>query len=89
VNVNGTGAANAQSIHVHETGYLGPFSESNDCTGKATFSTSNANGQDSTWTVTGVQGVTCTATFSDAFNQHTTTQINVTTTPFQISTKKR
>jgi hypothetical protein len=85
VNVYGTGAGNAQTITVHETAYNGPFTESDTCAGKATISSANANGPDATYTVTGVSAVTCTATFTDAFNQHIATQVIVTTSGWVIN----
>jgi hypothetical protein len=85
VNVYGAGAGNAQTIIVHETAYNGPFTESDTCAGKATISSANANGPDATYTVTGVSAVTCTATFTDAFNQHIATQVIVTTSGWVIN----
>jgi hypothetical protein len=87
VNVNGTGAANAQTVHVHETGYLGPFTETDTCGGNAVValkSGSSGNGPDSDYTVTGVGAVTCDVTFHDAFAQATPTHVVVTTSGFTI-----
>jgi hypothetical protein len=82
--VNGTGAANAQTITVHETGYSGTFGEVDTCSGKATVTTSNNNGPQATYTVTGVSAGTCDATFSDLFSQTAAVHIVVTTSGFTI-----
>jgi hypothetical protein len=89
VNVYGTGSANAKTITVDETSYPGTFTESDNCAGKATISPASANGPHATFTVTGVAAGTCVATFTDAFNQQTTTQVIVTTNGFIINGKIR
>jgi hypothetical protein len=89
--VVGSGAANAQTVHVHETGYVGPFTESDDCAGKVTVAVkppSTGNGMDSDYTVTANASVVCTATFSDAFNQHATVHINATVNGIVIQRRK-
>ena len=85
----GTGAASAQTITVHETAYSGSFTESDDCAGKASFSPITSTGPNASVSVTGNAAVTCTATFTDAFNQHTTTQVVVTTSGWVINGKLR
>jgi hypothetical protein len=87
--VIGTGSANAQSTTVHETAYNGTFGEGDNCSGIATITTSNNHGPNATYTVTGVASGSCTATFSDSFNQTAPVNISVTTNGFHISSKKR
>jgi hypothetical protein len=93
VNVNGTGASNAATVHVHETSYAGPFTHTEaNCSGIATVavkSPSTGNGPDSDYTVTGVASGQCDVTFKDAFNQMASTHIVVTTSGFTISGKRR
>ena len=88
-NVYGAGAANAQTFTVSETGYTGSFGEADTCSGIATVTTSNAHGPSATYTVTGILGGTCDATFSDTFSQTATEHIVVTTSPITISGKRR
>jgi hypothetical protein len=84
VNVNGAGAANAQTITVHETGFSGSFGESDTCSGKATITTSNAHGPTATYTVTGQAGGQCDANFTDTFGQTASVHIYVTISGFTI-----
>ena len=74
---------------MHETSYNGTFAENDNCTGKATITTSNNNGPTATYTVTGVAAGSCTATFSDSFSQTAPVNIVVTTSGFTINSKKR
>ena len=87
--VYGTGASNAQTITVHETGYNAPFGESDNCSGIATVTTSNNHGPTASYTVTGVAAGQCTATFSDLFAQTAPVTIKVNSGSFHISSKKR
>ena len=88
VNVNGVGASNAQTFSATETGYAGVFGESDNCSGIATVTTSNANGPTATYTVTGIAAGNCTVTISDSHGQQTTTQVAVTTNGFVINGKR-
>jgi hypothetical protein len=90
--VNGTGAANAQTVHVHETGYAGAFTESDTCSGKATVALkapSTGNGPDSDYTVTASAAGQCDITFKDSFLQSTPTHVVITISGFNISSKIR
>ena len=90
--MNAPGLSNAATVHVHETGYIGPFTESDTCGANASIalkSGSSGNGQDSDYTVTGNANVQCDATFKDGFNQTASVHIVVTLTPFHINSKKR
>jgi len=90
VAVNGTGAANAQNLHVHETGYTGPFVEADNCNSNATITPNAApGGPDADYTVTGFAAVTCDATFTDSFNQVASVHIVVTTSGFVIQSHQR
>ena len=89
VNVLGTGAANAQTVTVHETGYFLNFSESDTCGGIAAVTTTSPAGPTAQYTVTGIAAGTCTATFSDSFAQNAQTQIIVTTSGFVINGKRK
>ena len=88
------GAANFGTISVHETGYAGAFSETDTCgTGSsaiATVTASSPHGPDASYTVTGINGGNCIATFKDgANNQQATVRINVTTNGWNINGRKR
>jgi hypothetical protein len=74
----GIGSSNAASGLVQETGYSGTFRESDTCSGIATVLPSSGAGPALAFNVTGVAAGNCTATFSDAQNQHVTTAISVT-----------
>lgn len=88
-NVNGAGAVNAQTFSVSETGYTSTFGESDTCSGIATVATSNAHGPSATYTVTGISGGTCDATFTDTFSQTASEHIVVTISPFTINGVRR
>jgi hypothetical protein len=77
--VYGLGASFAKPITVTETGYSGSFGEQDTCSGIATVTTSNAHGPTSTYTVTGVAGGSCSATFADSNSQTANVNIVVTT----------
>ncbi len=85
--MNGTGAATAQTITVHETGYNATFGENDTCSGIATVTTSNNHGPTASYTVTGVASGQCDATFSDLFAQTAPVHIVVTTSGFHIQSK--
>ncbi len=78
--LTGTGASNAQTLVVTETGYTGSFTESDTCSTIATVTPSSGTGPSFTFTVTGVAAGTCSATFADTNGQHVTANIGVTTT---------
>ncbi|MGC8485710.1 MAG: hypothetical protein ACP5O6_08775, partial [Candidatus Baltobacteraceae bacterium] len=65
---------------VTETGYTGTFTESDTCSTIATVTPSSGTGPSFTFTVTGVNAGTCTATFADTNGQQVTANIGVTTT---------
>ena len=90
VNIFGTGAANAQTVTVQESGYVGPFTHTDTCGGNITITltSATANGPSATYSVAASSAVTCDITFSDAFSQHTPTHVVVTTSGFVISGKK-
>ncbi len=78
--LTGTGASNAQTLVVTETGYTGSFTESDTCSTIATVTPSSGTGPSFTFTVTGVAAGTCSATFTDTNGQHVSANIGVTTT---------
>ena len=78
--LTGTGASNAQTLVVTETGYTGSFTESDTCSTIATVTPSSGTGPSFTFTVTGLAAGTCSATFADTNRQHVTANIGVTTT---------
>ncbi len=78
--LTGTGASNAQTLVVTETGYTGSFTESDTCSTIATVTPSSGTGPSFTFTVTGLAAGTCSATFADTNGQHVTANIGVTTT---------
>jgi hypothetical protein len=82
-------AGGTQDVHVLESGYTGPFFETDTCSGKATVSSSAAGGPDATYTVTGLASVTCDATFTDNHGGSTQLHIVVTTSGFTISSHVR
>ncbi|HTV74774.1 MAG TPA: hypothetical protein VME66_13845 [Candidatus Acidoferrales bacterium] len=87
--IYGTGAANANTLTVSESGYAGTFSENDTCSSVATIATSNASGPTATYTVTGVGAGTCNVTFEDSFAQQASASITVTTTGFTVSSHGR
>ncbi len=84
----GTGAANAQTLLVQETGYNGNFTESDTCAGIATLAPSGGPGPSLSETVTGVAAGQCIATFSDSFSQTKHASISVTTGGFTIQSRE-
>ena len=88
VQIYGTGASNAQSILVQETGYIGAFTESDTChpsSGQiAAVTPSNGAGPSATFTSTGVAAGSCSAMFTDANGRQASTTITVTTTGFGV-----
>ena len=84
-NVIGTGASNAKTITVTETGYTGTFGEQNTCSGIATVSPSTGAGPTAQFTVTGVAAGSCQATFADTNSQQAIVNITVTTNGFVIN----
>lgn len=93
VQIYGTGALNAQNILVQESGYSASFSEADTCNPSsgqiATIATSSASGPSATYSATGVNAGTCTATFSDGSGQKQTISISVTTSGWTIQTHRR
>jgi hypothetical protein len=95
VAVNGLGANNATTITVSENPYPPPrqFGESDTCSPAsgtlATITTSNPQGPSATYTVTGIKGGNCDATFRDGFGQSTTVHIIVTAGGFSINGHQR
>jgi hypothetical protein len=87
--VDGTGAANAQTLLVQETGYSGTFSETDTCAGIAVLAPGNGAGPSTSETVTGVGAGQCSATFSDSFAQVQHASITVTTGGFTIQRRGR
>jgi hypothetical protein len=85
--VDGTGAINAQTLLVQESGYSGNFSESDTCAGIATLAPGNGPGPSLSEAVTGVGPGQCSATFSDAFAQVQHATITVTTGGFSIQSR--
>jgi hypothetical protein len=82
-------AGDTADVHVTETGYTGPFTETDTCGGNATVSSSAAGGPDALYTVTGLSAVTCDATFHDNHGQTAVLHIVVTTSGFTISSHAR
>jgi hypothetical protein len=78
-----------QDFHVLESGYTGPFFESDDCAGKATVASTAAGGPDATYTATGFSAVQCDATFTDNHGGSTVVHITVTISGFNISSHVR
>ena len=95
VAVNGLGSNNARTITVSENPYPAPrqFGESDTCNPPsgtiATITTSNPQGPSAQYTVTGIKGGSCDATFVDAFGQSTTVHIVVTAGGFTINGHQR
>ena len=95
VAVNGLGANNARTVTVSENPYPAPrqFGESDTCSPVsgtiATVVTSNPQGPSATYTVTGLKGGSCDATFTDAYNQSTIAHIVVTAGGFTINSRAR
>jgi hypothetical protein len=89
LSVDGTGAVNAQTLLVQETGYSGTFFENDDCAGIATIAPPGGSGPSLSETVTGVTAGTCTATFTDSFAQVQHASITVTTGGFTIQGRTR
>jgi hypothetical protein len=87
--VDGTGAANAQTLLVQETGYSGDFTESDTCAGIATLAPGNGAGPSLSETVTGLAAGQCSATFSDSYAQVQHASITVTTGGFTIQSRGR
>ncbi len=87
--VDGTGAANAQTLLVQENGYSGDFTESDTCAGIATLAPGNGAGPSLSETVTGVAAGQCSATFSDSYAQVQHASITVTTGGFTIQSRGR
>ena len=86
----GTGAANAQSFVVSESGYTRTLTESDTCTPSsgqiATVSPAGGSGPSLTVTVTGVAAGSCSATFTDAYGSTASVAITVTTSGWIIQT---
>jgi len=95
VAVDGLGANNAKTVTVSENPYPAPrqFGESDTCSPTsgtiATITTSNPQGPAATYTVTGIKGGNCDATFVDAYNQSATVHIVVTAGGFTINGRQR
>jgi hypothetical protein len=95
VAVDGVGPNNARTVTVSENPYPPPrqFGESDTCDPPsgtiATVITSNPQGPSATYTVTGIKGGSCDATFIDAYNQSATVHIVVTAGGFTINARKR
>jgi hypothetical protein len=82
-------AGGTQDVHILESGYSGPFFETDNCAGNATVSSSSAGGPDALYTVTGLNAVTCDAVFTDNHGGSTSVHIVVTTSGFTIQSHKR
>jgi hypothetical protein len=82
-------AGGTQDVHILESGYTGPFFESDNCAGNATVSSTAAGGPDALYTVTGLAAVTCDAIFTDNHGGSTSVHIVVTTSGFTIQSHKR
>ena len=95
VAVNGLGSNNAATVTVSENPYAPPrqFGESDTCNPPsgtiATVTTGNPQGPSATYTVTGIKGGNCDATFVDGYNQSATVHIVVTAGGFTISGRQR
>jgi hypothetical protein len=95
VAVDGLGSNNAKTVTVSENPYPAPrqFGESDTCSPAsgtiATVTTSNPQGPSATYTVTGIKGGNCDATFVDAFNQSAAVHIIVTAGGFTINGHQR
>jgi hypothetical protein len=95
VAVNGLGSNNATTITVSENPYAPPrqFGESDTCSPPsgtlATITTGSPQGPSATYTVTGIKGGNCDATFADGFGQSTTVHIVVTGGGFTINGHQR
>ena len=93
--VNGLGSNNARTVTVSENPYAPPrqFGESDTCSPAsgtiATITTSNPQGPSATYTVTGIKGGSCDATFTDAFSQSVTAHVVVTAGGFTINGHQR
>ena len=82
-------AGGTQDFHILESGYTGPFLESDNCGGSATVSSSAAGGPDALYTATGTSAVTCDAIFTDNHGGSTSVHIVVTTSGFTIQSHQR
>jgi hypothetical protein len=84
VQLYGTGAANALSISVQESGYAGTFGEKDTCSNVAALVTANPAGPTAAYTVTGMAAGSCSATFTDSVGQSKSVSITVTTSGFNV-----
>ncbi len=82
-------AGGTADFHILESGYTGPFLESDNCAGNVSVSSGAPVGPDATFTATGFAAVTCDATFTDNHGGSTIVHITVTTSGFVIQSHKR
>ncbi len=74
----GSGASFARSFDVTESAYTGAITQTNTCSGIATFAPASGSGPSLHVTATGVAAGTCAVTYRDTAGQSATVTISVT-----------
>ena len=85
----GTGPAYSQDFHVKETGYTGPFIQTDTCNGNVSVVSAAPGGPDATYTITGFTPVVCDVTFTDTHAQSVSVHVTVTSVDFNLQSRKR
>jgi hypothetical protein len=83
-----TGASYAQTFTVSESGYAGPFTVLDTCSGVATVAPSSTQGPSTQITVTPSAAGSCAITVNDGNQQGVTVNVAVSTTSLTVSGKR-